>query len=207
MGRARYPHATKLLITADCGGSADQFFLLGVDRDRRFARRQRVLHLFVDVLELGVAVGMVRPLAGLPIGLQAVSEVAQKIGDHVVRDAMPETSKLGRQIAQALGGPPQRRHRIAACRRLHQGSEIAEQRRIGVHEGRASGPLPAHPTRRRLGRRLAAQFRQPATDRAARNAGDPRDGHDPATPSRQRFRRCKPTSPALVQHRIERRIP
>ena len=30
----------------------------------------------VDVLELGVAVGMVRPLAGLPIGLQAVSEVA-----------------------------------------------------------------------------------------------------------------------------------
>lgn len=150
---------------------------------------------------------MLRPLAGLAIGLQAVAEMAQKIGDHIVRDAMTETSKFGRQIAQALGGPQQRRHGIAARRRLHQSRQIAEQRRIGIHEGRASGALPAHPTRRRLGLRLAAQFRQPATNRAACDAGDPRDGHDPAMPSRQRFRGCKPTSPALVQHRIQRRIP
>jgi hypothetical protein len=120
---------------------------------------------------------------------------------------MPETSKFGRRIAQALGGPQQRRHGIAPRRRLHQGGEIAEQRRIGVHEGRAFGALPAHPTRHRLRLRLAAQFRQPATDRAARNAGDPRDGHHPATTGRQRFGGGKPTSPALVQHRIQRRIP
>ncbi len=150
---------------------------------------------------------MLRPFAGLAIGLEAVSQVAQKIAHNIVRNAVAEPMKLGRQIAQALGGPQQRRHGIAARRRLHQGSEIGEQRRIGVHEGRASGALPAHPTRRRVGRRLAAQFRQPATNRAARYPGDPRDGHDPATPSRQRFSGCKPTSPTLVQHRIERRIP
>ena len=67
-------------------------------------------------------------------------------------------------------------------------------------------PAPA-PAGSRLGLRLAAQFRKPATDRAARNAGDPRDGNNPATTGRQRFRGGKPTSPALVQHRIERRIP
>ena len=58
---------------------------------------------------------------------------------------MPETSKLDRQIAQALGGPPQRRHRIAACRRLHQGSEIAEQ--IGSASTRAGRPAPFRRTR------------------------------------------------------------
>ena len=146
----RFGPTLRAVLTPTIAEIAHQFLLLGVDRNRRLIRRQRLLHLSVDVPELGIAVGMLRPLAGLAIGLQAVPKMAQKIGDHVVRDAMPETSKLDRQIAQALGGPPQRRHRIAACRRLHQGSEIAEQRRIGVHEGRAAGdpsgaPDPAPP--------------------------------------------------------------
>jgi hypothetical protein len=141
------------------------------------------------------------------LAVSSVAEMAQKIAHHIVRNAVAEPMKLGRQIAQALGGPQQRRHGVAARRRLHQSREIAEQRRIGVHEGRAAGALPAHPTRRRLGLRLAAQFRQPATDRATRNTGDSRDGNNPATTGRQRFSGCKPTSPTLVQHRIERRIP
>jgi len=52
-----------------------------------------------------------------------------------------------------------------------------------------------------------AQLRQPAADRTARNPGDPRDSRDPAMSRCQRFRRRKPTSPALVQHGIERCVP
>ena len=67
---------------------------------------------------------MVRPFAGFAIGLQAVAEMTQKIGHHIVRDAVAERMKLRRQMAQALGGPQQRRHRIAACGRLNQGRQI-----------------------------------------------------------------------------------
>jgi hypothetical protein len=47
--------------------AADQFLLLGVGRDGRFARRDRRLDRGVDVLELGVAVGVAGPLAGLAV--------------------------------------------------------------------------------------------------------------------------------------------
>src|SRR6202048_1157144 len=40
---------------------ADQLLLLGIDRDRRLPRGQRLLHLSIDVPKLGLAVGMDRP--------------------------------------------------------------------------------------------------------------------------------------------------
>jgi len=45
----------------------NQLLLLGVDRDRRLTLGQRRTDRLVDVLELGVAVGMVRSLAGLAV--------------------------------------------------------------------------------------------------------------------------------------------
>ena len=185
---------------------ADQFLLLGIDRDRWLPRGQRLLHLSIDVPKLGIAVGMVRPLAGLAIGLEAVSQIAQKIGHHIVTNTMAKFTKPGRHVAQALGRPQQRRRRIAACRRLHQVLEIGEQRRIRDNQGPASAALPADPIGRRVGLCLAAQLRQSAVDRAARYPRDPRDRRDPATPCSQRFGGRKPTSPALIQHRVERCI-
>jgi len=44
---------------------ADQFLLFRINRDRRFARGQRRLDQFVDVVELRVPIGMVRSLARL----------------------------------------------------------------------------------------------------------------------------------------------
>ena len=86
---------------------ADQFLFLGIDRDRRLPRGQRLLHLLIDVAELLVAVGMARPLAGLAIGLEAVTpeavtQIAQKIGDHVATNAMAKVTKPGCQITQVL---------------------------------------------------------------------------------------------------------
>src|SRR3954468_11675489 len=54
----RAPGSTRILEVAD------QFLLLGVDRDSRLTLGQRRLDRLVEVLELGVAVGMVRSFAG-----------------------------------------------------------------------------------------------------------------------------------------------
>jgi len=49
---------------------ADQLLLLGVDRDRRLTRRKRFLHPTVEVVELRVAIGIVRSLPCLRAGLK-----------------------------------------------------------------------------------------------------------------------------------------
>src|SRR5580765_4742450 len=54
---------------------ADQFFLLGVDRDGGRTCRDRCLYYRIDMLELGIAVGMARPFPGLPVGLTAVFQL------------------------------------------------------------------------------------------------------------------------------------
>jgi len=65
---------------------ADEFLLLGVDRDRRLPRRERFFHPIVDVVELGVAIGIVRPLACLAVGLQTVIELVQQFADQRAAD-------------------------------------------------------------------------------------------------------------------------
>jgi len=62
-GALRPPVTTRVLEIAD------EFLLLGIDRDRRRAGAPRVLHLIVDIVELRVAIGMVCSLARLAVGL------------------------------------------------------------------------------------------------------------------------------------------
>ena len=204
-----HPHRLGLalgaVLTAAILEIADQFLLLGVDRDRRLARRQRRLHLIVEVTELRVAVGMAGSFAGLAVGLQAVAHLAQQIGHDVMADAMAKPVQPGRQVAQALGRPQQRRHRVAARRRLDQFLQVGEQARVGDDQRPAPTAFAAHPFGRNR-RRIAAQLRQPAVDRAARHPGDPRHRGHPATPRRQRFGRRKPPPAALVQNRIKRLV-
>jgi hypothetical protein len=64
LGLALWPVFTAAILEI-----ADQLLLLGIDRDRRLACRQCLFHLIVDVAKLRIAVGMVRPLAGLAVGL------------------------------------------------------------------------------------------------------------------------------------------
>jgi hypothetical protein len=205
-----HPHRLGLtlraVLTAAILEIANQLLLLGVDRDRRLARRQRLCHLGIEVTELRVAVGMARPFEGLAIGLQAVTHSAQQIGHDVMADAMAEVAEPGRQVAQALGGPQQRRHRVAAGRRLNQFLQIRQQARVGDDQRPAPTAFAAHPFGCGSGRRIATQLRQPAVDRTARHAGDPRHRGYPAVPRRQRFRRRKPPPTALIQDRTERLV-
>jgi hypothetical protein len=56
----------------------------------------------------------------------------------------------------------------------------------------------------RLGRLCDAQFGQPTSDCATRNAGGAHDRADPATPRRPASAAARRRRPALVQHRSER---
>src|SRR5207342_3213174 len=88
---------------------ADQLLLLGVDRDRRLARRQRLAQPCIEVTELRVAVGMAGSFEGLAVGLQAVAHRPQQIGHNVMADAMAQGARLRRLLAVhnsgAIGSP------------------------------------------------------------------------------------------------------
>ena len=71
------PLAALILIVAD------QFLLLRVHRNDRFAYPQRLFDGAVDISELRVAVGMIAPLLGLAVALQTVTILLQKWADLV----------------------------------------------------------------------------------------------------------------------------
>jgi len=106
---------------------ADQFFLLRVDADHRLVLYQGGLNRIVDELELGVAVWIVGALAGLAIGLQAELLPLQQFANDRVADLVAELFQFGGQPAQALAGPAQRRHWIAARARLDERVQILKQ--------------------------------------------------------------------------------
>ena len=65
---------------------ADQLFLLRVDGDDRLARSLRRNHFGIDVLELVVAIRMLRALVGLAVRLPAVAERRQQSAHAVGAD-------------------------------------------------------------------------------------------------------------------------
>src|SRR6185295_9545952 len=62
---------------------SDQLLLLGIDGDDGRAFRDVLLHARVEILELGIAIGMIAALARLAVALQAVAEAAQQLGYDV----------------------------------------------------------------------------------------------------------------------------
>ena len=79
---------------------ADQFLLLRVDRDDRLPGGLDPPDLLIDVPQLGVAVRMGRPVAGLAIGLQTVARRHQQLGDQLAADAMAgldQTFEIGQK--------------------------------------------------------------------------------------------------------------
>src|SRR5208337_3551040 len=109
LGRAlRAPFAPIVLEVAD------ELLLLGVDRDHRLVGGERGAHLFIEVRKLRVSILVIRALARLAVGLQAVAQLLKDLPDHAMADLMPELPQLVGQPAQALASPAQRRHRIAA---------------------------------------------------------------------------------------------
>ena len=178
---------------------ADQFLLLGVDRDGRFARRDRRLDRGVDVHELGIAVGMAGPLAGLAVGLTAVLQGAQQPADQFLADFEALAAQSLGDVPLAAADPAQWRFRVAADRILNQGLQRREQPRLSF-DG-ALAPAARTPDRAAQIIVPGLQFGHAAIDCAARHSSRRRHSRHTAMTPRQRLARHKQPAPALVQER------
>src|ERR1700694_716883 len=201
-------HRFGLALRAPCPARVleipNQLLLLGVDRDRRLTLGQRRVDRLVDVLELGVAVGMVRSLTGLAVCLKAVTTSAQYPADAVVTDAMTQIPQGPGDLAKALDRPAKRLRGITALRRCDDPLQTLNQTRIAFSQRLAASPRPPHPTIRcRPGRYLV----QTTANRAAGNPGDARHRSDPTPTGGQRLARRKTPPLPLVQIRAERLKP
>ena len=126
----------------------DQLLLLGVHADHRIRGALMGLDLLVDVPELRIAVRVPLALDGLGVALQAEPLGPQQVTNGVGADPVTLAGQLRRQVAGQLGRPPQRRHRITALLRLHQGQQRRAQPRIQIGGLLAAAARPAHPAQR-----------------------------------------------------------
>jgi hypothetical protein len=131
--------------------------------------------LLVDVPELGNAIDVIAAFQNFGICLQALIERAQKIADKRFADVVAHFLQLGRQVAQALGRPQQRLHRIATRIRLDQSFQVVEQGRIlrnlrlAPRAGSSRAPL--------AGREPLPDFRNPPDRKSTRL----NSSHNPAS--------------------------
>jgi hypothetical protein len=116
------------------------FLLLGIDADDRLTTGLVLLDLLVDVAELRVPVGVLLALQRLGAGLQAEALPFQKPPDGRSGDRVSLPGQLLCEVAQGLGGPAQRRHRITPLVRLHQLQQRRNQQRILFLGGLAATP-------------------------------------------------------------------
>src|SRR5208283_5536316 len=72
-------NAVRLIIAAGVLVVADQFLLLGVDRNDRLAGGLMRFDLRVDVLELRVPIGMASAFLALAIDLTAIAEAFEQL--------------------------------------------------------------------------------------------------------------------------------
>ena len=147
---------------------------------------------------------MVRALARLAVGLQAVVELVQQLADKRAADLVAHVAQALAELAQALACPQQRRLRIAPRLRLDQSTQIVEQARIGLAHGLAPAARAANSSH--IGRLAGAQFPQATTDRAARNSCRAIDRPDPAKARRHSLGCRKAPPSAFVEHRRQRLI-
>ena len=77
--------------------------------------------------------------------LQAIVELRQKVANAALADLVPPLGQFLRQSRRAFARPAQRRHRIAACRRLDERVEIPQERRILVRKPFPSAAFGANP--------------------------------------------------------------
>jgi hypothetical protein len=178
---------------------ANQFLLLRVDRDHRLLRRQRGCHALIDVKELRVAVGMIAPLAGLAVALQAELLLPEQCADVGAADRMPACRQFRCQLSQTLAGPAQRRHRIAPFAGLDQRHQLGQQLGVADNQRLAAAAATPHPAGCQRG--LACQILQATSDCADRNARGKRHCGDTAVSAGTRLHRSQQAALSLIQMR------
>ena len=128
---------------------ADQFLLLGVNRNDRLASRLKRCDLAVDVLELPVAVGVAAALFGLAIDLARIPEGPQHLAHRVGTDGMVQSAQGRSQLLQTFRYPQEGSHRIPHGRRFHQPAQVFQHGWVGLAQRRSAGTLAPHSLQRR----------------------------------------------------------
>src|SRR6516165_2358871 len=130
-----------------------------------------------------------------------VTRLIEQVADQGAADLVTLRLQRLRQAAHALAGPPQRRFRIPAARRLDQGFEIGEQRRVLGNRRLAPRSRPPNPFRRLI----LGQFLQAPPDRARRNPSRHRDRCDPTITRGECLRRRDQATAPFIEKRGHRR--
>jgi hypothetical protein len=181
---------------------ADQLFFLGVHADYRFTGRREPRHQLIDKPELPVPVRVLLAFHRLGVALQAVTLVFQQPPDGIRRHRMTRRGELVGQLRCRLGGPPQRRLRVAASLRIHKLGQRRYQARIHLLRRAPARPGPAHPP---IGLDLVLQFPRTPADGIGMNSRQLRHPLDPAPAQRPRLRPQQQTPLQLIQMRPDLR--
>ena len=186
----------------------DQFLLFGVHRDDGLPPPVEAAHRLVDVLELGIAVGVRGAFARLAVGLQAVPRLLQQGGHGAVGDRMVLPGQFLRQLGGAFARPAQGRFTMAARQGSDQAFQGPQQSGIRVRERFATGALPPQGQGNGFLRPLATllQFAHSRQDGVACDAGGAGDGGDATPPQGLGFGRRPLTTHAFVHHGCQRSI-
>ena len=148
------------------------------------------------MLELRVPVGVATTLQGLAIHLPAVSQRCQQFRDRALADPVPHCAQRRCQLRMALRNPSQQPHRVALGRRFQQLTQVFQQCRIRLRQGRPAATGPAYFARQRGG---VVQVLQPAADGTSCDPCRPRRRGDAAIARRSRFRRREQPTCPLIQ--------
>ena len=129
------------------------------------------------------------------------TDLGEQFAHGVGTDRVAHGGQRGCQLVEALRHPQQRTDRVAQRRRLHQASEIVEQRRINFDQWPGAAAFTANLTR---GKGWPIEVFQPALDGTARQPRDRRDGLKTAPSGGARLARSKQSPTAFVPFRSVR---
>ena len=181
----------------------DQLLLLRVDRDHRLAGGQMLVRGLVDVLELRVAVRMRGAFLPLARRLQPVAQAVQQPAHSGRTHPPPLLVQRRRQLCATLARPAQRRGRVSARQRIHQGFERGLDAGLILLDARPSASRASDAVRRRL---VAGNLPASLANRLPSQTGGRRNHRVAAVADGERLGRRPPAATALVQHGTDRRI-
>src|ERR1039457_4692698 len=161
----------------------------------------------VDVLELGIPVGVIAPLDRLAVGLEAIAKSVQESIDRPLAGTMPLRREFGRQLGSAFARPPQGRHRVATGARIDQDLQGTEKLRGVFGQGfpTSTGP-PDSFGDFLVGGEGRVEFMEGRLDDEARQAGGFRDTGDAAPSDRTSLGGCPEPACPLIEHRLQCRV-
>src|SRR5512143_2525811 len=190
----------RLPLTAYVPEAADELLLLRVDGDDWLVSRLEVLHHRADVLELRVAVWMIRALLILAQRVEAVAQFVQLLSDARVADHETFVPQLRCQIPRALARPAQWRHRIPSRRRRNHTLEcldpspLYQRKRLSATAG---------PTLTSSDRFAFLQLLAACSDRRPRQTSCARNHRVAAVAYRERLRRCPQSACPFIQDALK----